>query len=85
FFLPEGQKYLHNQRLGLIRVQANEHLVDRYLHYYLSLPDTRRIISAESTGTKVKHTSPERLYDINISLPSLLEQRKIVESLRTWD
>ncbi|MDM7483375.1 MAG: restriction endonuclease subunit S [Halomonas sp.] len=85
FFLPEGQKYLHNQRLGLIRVQANEHLVDRYLHYYLSLPDTRRIISAESTGTKVKHTSPERLYDLNISLPSLLEQRKIVEILRTWD
>ena len=85
FFVPEGQKYLHNQRLGLIRVQATDRLFDRYLQYYLSLPDTRRIISAESTGTKVKHTSPERLYDLKISIPSLLEQRKVAEILRTWD
>jgi len=85
FFVPDGNKYLHNQRLGLIRVHASDRLHDQFLHYYLSLPEVRRIISAESAGTKVKHTSPERLYGLEVLLPPLPEQRKIAEILRTWD
>ena len=85
FFVPDGHRYLHNQRLGHIRVHASDRLHDQYLHYYLSLPEVRRIISAESTGTKVKHTSPERLYGLDVLLPPLPEQRKIAEILRTWD
>ncbi len=85
FFVPDGQQFLHNQRLGLIQLKAQERLHDRYLHYYLSLPEVRRIISAESAGTKVKHTSPERLHGIEVPLPPLLEQRKIAAILQTWD
>jgi type I restriction enzyme S subunit len=85
FFVPEDRSYLHNQRLGLIRMHERDRLHDRYLHYYLSLPEVRQIISAESAGTKVKHTSPERLYGLEVLLPPLPEQRKIAEILRTWD
>lgn len=85
FFVPDDNKYLHNQRLGLIRVHASDRLHDQFLHHYLSLTEVRRIISAESAGTKVKHTSPERLYGLEVLLPPLSEQRKIAEILRTWD
>jgi type I restriction enzyme S subunit len=84
-FVPDDRIYLHNQRLGLIRLKDKTRLCKRYLHYFLSIPTIRRQISAESAGTKVKHTSPERLYGIRLSPPPLSEQRKIAEILRTWD
>jgi type I restriction enzyme S subunit len=84
-FVPDDRIYLHNQRLGLIRLKDESRLCKNYLHYFFSLPAIRRQISAESTGTKVKHTSPDRLYGIRLSPPPLPEQRKIAEILRTWD
>ena len=33
----------------------------------------------------MKHTSPERLYGIEIALPPFPEQLKIAEILSTWD
>jgi type I restriction enzyme S subunit len=45
----------------------------------------RNQISAESAGTKVKHTSPDKLLKIEIQLPSADEQQQIATVLRTWD
>lgn len=84
-FVPDDQTYLHNQRLGLIHIRAPERLSSDYLHYFLSLPEVRRTISAESAGTKVKHTSPERIHGLEIRLPPLAEQRKIAAMLGAWD
>lgn len=84
-FVPDGATYLHNQRLGLVRVKEAAALSPEFLHYFLSLPEVRRHISSEAAGTKVKHTSPDRLYSISLRLPPLPEQLKIAEILRTWD
>lgn len=84
-FVPDDRIYIHNQRLGLIRLKDKTRLCEKYLHYFLSLPTIRRRISTESAGTKVKHTSPERLYGIELSPPPLPEQYKIAKILRTWD
>ncbi len=85
FFVPDGKTYLHNQRLGLIQIIRPDSLASEFLHYFLSLPETRWQISIEAAGTKVRHTSPERLYGLSINLPPLAEQLKIAEILRTWD
>lgn len=84
-FVPEGARYLHNQRLGLIEA-AKDSLVDlQYLHCLMSTPAIRRQISSEAGGTKVKHTSPGKIVAIEVALPPLPEQRKIADILSTWD
>jgi type I restriction enzyme S subunit len=45
----------------------------------------RKQIAEQSTGTKVKHTSPDKLRSVVCLLPPLSEQRKIAEILSTWD
>jgi len=85
-FVPDdGRLYLHNQRLGLVQVKDSELTRTEYLHHYLSMHAVRNQISAESAGTKVKHTSPDKLLELEIRLPSTDEQKQVAAILRTWD
>ena len=78
--VPESGVYLHNQRLGLIR--ANPEKVSLEFIYHLFKTKTvREQIRASSSGSKVKHTSPERIYDVKVPFPSLDEQKKIAKFL----
>ncbi len=60
-FIPEDNFYLHNQRLGLITINENEELDLCYLYYLFQTKSVREQIRLTSTGSKVKHTSPEKL------------------------
>ncbi len=82
--VPEDDLYLHNQRLGLITVY-DEKIDKMFIYYLFQLKYIRTQISLTSTGTKVKHTSPERIYDVNCFLPSFLEQQKIASILSILD
>jgi type I restriction enzyme S subunit len=84
-FIPESDKYLHNQRLGLIRNLDTTNLIPEYLFHFFNLEKVRTIISITSTGTKVKHTSPNKIRAIPISLPTIDEQKKIVTILFSID
>lgn len=73
--IPESGIYLHNQRIGLIT--WNEEVVDKYYLYYLFMTNSvRKQIRDTASGTKVKHTSPERIYDVDVFLPDTRVQRK---------
>jgi type I restriction enzyme S subunit len=85
FFVPADRIYLHNQRLGLIQVTDHNRVDAGYLHYFFASTPVRRAIFADATGTKVKHTSPDKILSLEAVLPPLPEQRKIAEILRTWD
>ena len=76
--------YLHNQRLGLI--QEDESKADRlFLYYYFnSYPYRQRLIATKS-GSTVSHTAPERIYDCDIYLPPLPEQKAIASILSAID
>jgi type I restriction enzyme S subunit len=48
-------------------------------------PWVRQQIRATASGSKVKHTSPERIYDVKVWLPSLPQQKAISSFLYTID
>ncbi|WP_313467645.1 restriction endonuclease subunit S [Streptococcus parasuis] len=81
--VPEDDRYLHNQRIGLI--DCNDKMY-KYFAYYLFMTKTvREQISRSASGTKVKHTSPEKIYDVKVTVPKIQEQEKIANLLMKLD
>lgn len=78
--VPESGIYLHNQRLGLITTDSKKILKD-YVYHLFKTKTVREQIRLTSSGSKVKHTSPERIYDVKVHLPTVSEQQKIVNLL----
>lgn len=83
-FVPDGDVYLHNQRLGLITSDSDQ-LDQSFIYYLFQMKSVREQIRLTSTGSKVKHTSPERIYAITAPLPQPEEQRKIATVLSILD
>lgn len=79
-FVPIDDVYLHNQRIGLIEV--NRDLADKkYINYLFRTKSVRKQIRDSASGSKVKHTSPEKIYDVEVYIPDIKIQRKIGELL----
>jgi type I restriction enzyme S subunit len=83
--IPVAGRYLHNQRLGKVTDLDADNLDQLYLYYLLNASAVRGAIRATATGTTVKHTAPERIYSIEVSLPKIDEQRKIARFLAAVD
>ena len=83
--VPEGNRYLHNQRLGLVR-GINESILNKQFIYYLfNTRGVRGQISGSATGMKVRHTSPDRIYRVQVKIPELECQIRIVNILSAYD
>lgn len=68
-WIPENNLFLHNQRLGL--VLCNENKVDKFFVYQLfRTKSVREQISRTAQGTKQRNTSPEKIYEVKITIPS---------------
>jgi type I restriction enzyme S subunit len=83
-FVPDDGIYLHNQRLGLISTDP-KHLNKSFVYYLFRTRSVREQIRLTSTGSKVKHTSPERLYAVTAPLPGVDEQERIAAVLSALD
>jgi type I restriction enzyme S subunit len=84
--VPAADKFLHNQRLGLIVLRKEGDLNKRYLFHLFNHPNIRRLIHSKATGMKVRHTSPSKLEEIQISLPPIDIQNQfagIVEKIES--
>ncbi len=83
--IPEGDLYLHNQRIGLID-KVDPLLLDKsFLYFLFNTHSVRGQISGSASGTKVRHTAPERIYQVRVSVPEVKAQRKIADVLSTYD
>ena len=80
-FVPEDGKYLHNQRLGLIQYLDSTALDKRFLYYLLNTRQVRAQISGSATGTKVRHTAPERICRVTVSVPIDVDQQRHLASI----
>ncbi len=83
--IPRDDTYLHNQRLGLITVKRPECMFIGYLYHLFNAPHVRKAISANSSGSKVKHTSPTKLCSVVTFIASLKEQKRVATLLDEWD
>ncbi|MGA3265254.1 MAG: restriction endonuclease subunit S [Verrucomicrobiota bacterium] len=84
-WIPESNRFLHNQRLGRI-VDVDEHRLDRrFLYYLFNARGVRHQISGSASGTKVRHTAPERIGRVEVNLPPIQAQRTIAKTLTAYD
>jgi type I restriction enzyme S subunit len=84
--VPVDNKFLHNQRLGKI-TNLDENKIDKkFLYYCLNEENYRGQIRGSATGSTVRHTAPERIYNANIDIPTSLEtQKRIASILSAYD
>ncbi len=83
--IPENNKYLHNQRLGKFELLRNNQVSVFFLYYLFHIKGLRDEISNTASGTKIRHTAPERISKIKIPLPPLPIQKKIAAVLSAYD
>lgn len=84
-WIPEGGRFLHNQRIGRVVDLDEDHLGKRFLYYVFNTREVRQQISATATGGKVRHTAPERIGKVVFRLPPLDTQHRIAEGLSSYD
>lgn len=83
--IPEAGRFLHNQRIGLIRVKDEQRTCKSFLYYLFNTSPVRGQIDGSATGTKVRHTAPERIYRVRAMVPELSVQKRIVQILSAYD
>lgn len=84
-FIKENDRFLHNQRLGKITDLNDTEMNRVFLYYLFSSSSVRNQIKATATGATVKHTAPDRIYNVEVNLPPLPTQHKIATILSAYD
>lgn len=83
--VPNSKRvYLHNQRIGLVDV-FNPDADKEYLYWFMRSEKYQKTIVATASGSTVRHTSPSRIYDIDIDLPPIEVQKKAAAILSSFD
>jgi type I restriction enzyme S subunit len=84
--VPEDDRYLHNQRLGLVESLPNRTIDKTFLYYVLNSSMYRGQVRGSATGATVRHTAPKRICDCMVLIPDLLkEQQRIGAVLGAYD
>jgi type I restriction enzyme, S subunit len=86
FFVPSSERYLHNQRLGLVQITRPEIIDRRFLYYLLNTHSHRGQVRGSASGATVRHTSPSRLKACRVQVPSdVREQSRVADILSPYD
>jgi type I restriction enzyme S subunit len=84
--VPESDKFLHNQRLGLVTKKPGVAWMNELFFHVFNTEPVRKAIHASASGAKVRHTSPTKIGEVVVSFPtSLLEQQRIADCLTSLD
>jgi len=80
--VPESDRFLHNQRLGLIQHIGRDSVSNRFLFHAFNTRNFRDEIHSTGTGVKVRHTSPTKICETTINLTFDAKiQHEVVETL----
>lgn len=83
--VPSDQRFLHNQRIGRVLIKDEEKIDRYYLYHLFNTRNVRGQIYGSATGTKVRHTAPERIYRVKADIPDLISQRRIASIISSYD
>ena len=79
-WIPESGKYIQSQDIA--KIICNEELINKEFAYYLiSSNMVKQQLAAAAQQTKIRHTSPDKIKDCTVWLPSLAEQKRIGQLL----
>ena len=81
----DNKKYLHNQRLGKFINKRRDLLDDDYAYHLFKSADFNRFLASSASGTKILHTSPDRILQYSLELPPVSKQKVIAHILGTLD
>jgi type I restriction enzyme, S subunit len=82
--VPESDKFLHNQRLGLVVSKPGVPWLNEFFFHIFNTPRVRQDIHARASGVKVRHTSPSKIGEVVVAFPlAIAEQRQIVSELES--
>lgn len=79
--VPESDRYLHNQRLGLVTPIELEDWCPEFFQCCFCTRQFRKHVQSSASGVKVRHTSPKKLQVIPISYPVAVEEQKHTASM----
>ncbi len=80
--VPESDRFLHNQRLGLVTKKSGAAWTNEFFFHVFNLHFVRKAIHASASGVKVRHTSPTKIGQVVVAFPtSTQEQKRIVAAL----
>ena len=83
-WVPESGKYIQSQDVA--KVIPNENKLDKKFCYYLiSSKVVKHQLSVAAQQTKIRHTSPDKIKDCTVWIPSLEEQTKVGQFLYDID
>ena len=84
--VQESNKFLHNQRLGLVTQKPGAVWTNEFFFHVFNTPAVRKAIHASASGVKVRHTSPKKLGDVIVAFPTFLhEQKRVVFTLASLE
>jgi type I restriction enzyme S subunit len=66
--VPENEKYLHNQRIGLVSIKTDAPLKE-YIYWLMRTREYQRFIVNHASGSTVKHTSPKTILTYPFVMP----------------
>ncbi len=84
--VPASERYLHNQRLGLVIPKPGATWTNDFFFHVFNSQSVRTAIDASASGAKVRHTSPIKIGEVIVSVPTLsAEQHRIATFLASLD
>lgn len=86
FVIPESNRYLHNQRLGLAQITDDRRIDKGFLYYLLNTHEYRAQVRGSASGATVRHTAPMRIKECWVRVPhDVTYQRKVSDTLSAYD
>lgn len=76
--VPESNRFLHNQRLGLVIGKQGVPWLSEFFFHVFNLLRVRREIHSSASGVKVRHTSPGKIGAVRVKYPASIEEQRSV-------
>ena len=79
--VPESNRFLHNQRLGLVEVFNGFEWHNDFFFHQFNTQGFRAAVQSSASGVKVRHTSPKKLGAIKVFFPRTNAEQKAVADI----
>ena len=85
-YLDDEPDKLTTLNSGVFRIKINnEKVLPRYIYHYFNSKIFKDFVESVKTGSTIPHLTQEKLTNLNIPIPSVEEQAKIVNILDKFD